>query len=177
MVHESPTALFSLYPRVTDLLDPTINFTDLSSETSTQWNWDFGNGYWSTIQNPTYTYNDDGLYYVTLTVETDFGCTASATDSVTINPPFSFYIPNSFTPNNDGINDLFGGYGIGVETYEMSIFNRWGEHIFHSAAMYHFWDGSYKGKQVELATYVYECYIVDVNGQDHHYLGAVTIYN
>jgi gliding motility-associated-like protein len=175
IIHENPEAFFSLFPRVTNLNDSRIKFTDLSSGAPVIWNWEFGNGNGSTLQDPVFQYEEDGIYTVILTIETADGCVSTITDSVIIKPIFSFYIPNSFTPNNDDVNDSFGGYGIGIADYEMTILNRWGEEIFYSANSAEFWNGTYKGKQVEGATYAYKFTIVDINGETHRYLGAITL--
>jgi gliding motility-associated-like protein len=67
----------------------------------------------------------------------------------------SLYIPNTFTPNHDGLNDRFLAYGDGIMTFDMKIFNRWGELIFETSDPTWGWDGQYKGTMVENDVYVY----------------------
>ncbi len=65
------------------------------------------------------------------------------------------YIPNSFSPNGDGINDLFGAKGENISNFEMNIYNRWGEHIFSSYAISDQWDGKYNKQTAPEGVYVY----------------------
>ncbi|MFM7299637.1 MAG: gliding motility-associated C-terminal domain-containing protein, partial [Crocinitomicaceae bacterium] len=68
---------------------------------------------------------------------------------------FYFYLPNSFSPNNDNINDVFYGNFIGMKSIEISIFNRWGELIYSSENLDFSWDGTFKDKQVPIGTYTW----------------------
>ena len=78
---------------------------------------------------------------------------------------------------NDGKNDGFRGYGEGIDwdTYEMSIFNRWGELIYYTEDINDPWDGTYRGAQVEVAVYVWKINFNDVKGEKHDYYGHVTL--
>ncbi|MFM1875626.1 MAG: hypothetical protein RL266_1363 [Bacteroidota bacterium] len=172
-----PVANFNLDPERTNVLQATIEFTDLSAPDIAQWNWDFGNGDGSTVQNPLYTYTDTGVYVIWLTVTTSNGCEDNTSRQLEIDPDVMFYIPNSFTPNNDGRNDFFRPYGEGVkwETFEMSIFDRWGEEIYYTADIESPWKGWYKDREVEVGVYVYSIRIYDQNGEPHAYRGGVTL--
>ena len=68
---------------------------------------------------------------------------------------FYFYLPNSFSPNADNVNDYFCGNFIGMKSIEISIFNRWGELIYSSENLDFFWDGTYKGENVSNGTYTW----------------------
>lgn len=59
------------------------------------------------------------------------------------------YVPNTFTPNDDGLNDYFKVEGIGIGKFNLEIFNRWGELVFASTDMNHSWDGTYKGEKIK----------------------------
>jgi gliding motility-associated-like protein len=65
------------------------------------------------------------------------------------------FIPNAFTPNGNGNNDVFLAYGQGITSFHMRIFNRWGELLFETSDMNNGWDGRYKGQIVQTDTYVY----------------------
>lgn len=67
----------------------------------------------------------------------------------------SLYIPNSFTPNGDGVNDIFAAKGDHIKDFEMDIFDRWGERIFSSTDVKKGWDGTLRGSAVEAGVYVY----------------------
>ena len=78
----------------------------------------------------------------------------------------SLYIPNAFTPNGDGVNDIFYVYGNGIEELHLRIFNRWGELIFESFNLAEGWDGTYRGHLLDPDVFVYELRIIfcDDNG-------------
>jgi len=172
-----PTASFEMNPERTNVLAGTIEFTDLSAPDIATWNWSFGNGDITTDQNPVYTYIDTGKFTVWLQVTTIHGCEDDVSRTVQIDPDVMFYIPNSFTPNGDGRNDYFRPYGEGVkwETFEMFIFDRWGENIYYTADINDPWNGWYKEKEVEVGVYVYKILIEDQNGDQRIYQDGVTL--
>lgn len=81
---------------------------------------------------------------------------ASVSNEVDIIPPAVFYIPNAFTPNDDGLNDSFGLVGEGITEYNLQIFNRWGNLVFESHDMKSQWDGNYQNTKAEIGVYVYK---------------------
>jgi gliding motility-associated-like protein len=95
---------------------------------------------------------------------------------VKVDPVFTFYVPNSFTPDANGINDEFFGQGEGFDFYSMFVYDRWGELIFYSEDADHHWDGTYKGEQAQMGTYAYRFYLLDWQGHDHEYKGHVTLH-
>ncbi|TNF30987.1 MAG: PKD domain-containing protein, partial [Bacteroidetes bacterium] len=173
--YPKPDALFEADPYVTDLLNPEITFTDKSSPNVVAWYYDFGDGNWSDAQNPTNRFTEVGEYEVTQYVTTQYGCTDTISGTVKVEPIFTFYIPNAFTPDADDINEEFFGDGEGIKEYAMYIYDRWGELIFESHDKDYHWDGSYQGKQVEQGVYVYAFFIVDWRNNDHIYRGHVTL--
>jgi gliding motility-associated-like protein len=172
-----PNANFDLNPEVVNLLSADIEFTDLSAGNIVNWNWNFGDGESSNVQNPSHLYGDTGTFSIRLLVTTDKGCTDETVRQVIVEPDFMFYVPNAFTPNEDGRNDYFRGYGEGIDwsTYQMSIFNRWGELIYYTENIEEPWDGTYKGAQVEVAVYVWKIRFYDVKGDSHDYYGHVSL--
>ncbi|MFZ5551559.1 MAG: gliding motility-associated C-terminal domain-containing protein [Bacteroidota bacterium] len=80
----------------------------------------------------------------------------SVSNEVQIATPISIFIPNAFTPNEDGTNDEFGIVGEGVEEMTLYIFNRWGEVIFESNDVSKKWNGTFKGEKCENGVYVYK---------------------
>jgi gliding motility-associated-like protein len=158
------------------IADPVVEFFDTSSENVVDWQWDFGDNSYSTNQNPTHIYADTGLYTIELIVENRFGCLDTAVKEMLVEPQFTFYIPNSFTPNSDRHNQFFFGLGEYVGTYKMEIFNRWGEMIFTSNEEQYKWDGTYKGSQVQQGQYVYKFNVTDWKGRTYEYVGQVTLH-
>ncbi len=154
----------------------TANFIDLSSG-ATDWLWSFGGNNSSTDQNPTYHYSEKGDYTVVLLVTDSFGCVDSTSILFTINGDMDIWIPNTFTPNGDGVNDVFkpSGTGYSTEGYKMAIYNRWGQQIFFSNRFDFGWNGRIKGEEPEVnAVYTYRILIRDINGKDHIYVGRIT---
>jgi gliding motility-associated-like protein len=94
---------------------------------------------------------------------------------VTVESLFTFYIPNAFTPNSNGRNEVFRGEGEGYQTTEMLIYDRWGEQIFQTADDLSGWDGTFKGKPAPQGTYVYSISVIDQEGEKHTYNGRVTL--
>jgi len=176
-----PTADFILGPQPTTVLNSTISFTD-QSLLATQWEWNFGDpldiNNTSTLQNPQHTYNDTGIYCVQLRVTSANGCVDSTTECLVIEPEFTFFVPNAFTPNGDGNNDEFSGYGSYITEYNMWIFDRWGNLIFHTDDLYKRWDGKVQGKSDNICqedVYVWKIVLKDLQEKTHKYIGHVSL--
>jgi gliding motility-associated-like protein len=105
--------------------------------------------------HPNHIFDSAGTYLVTLVATDAKGCIDSVTKPIIINKEFYIYIPNSFIPDQDRINDYFSGSFIGVMAVEVFIFNRWGELIFESNDLNFRWDGTYRGQKVQLGTYTW----------------------
>ncbi|MFT5918842.1 MAG: gliding motility-associated-like protein, partial [Granulosicoccus sp.] len=141
------------------------------------WDWSFGDGDESSLQHPFHLYTDTGLFNVILEVENNFGCLDSVSSKIEIYPDYTMYIPNSFTPDNDGINDVFKPMGDGFfqQSYSFKIFDRWGEEIFHTANYEIGWDGTYKGAQVETSAFTYQVKAIDLNNFNREHFGHLTL--
>ena len=121
-----------------------------------------------------------GIYWVSAYIE-DYKITV--TDTIRVNytdctpPKYPLWIPNSFTPNSDGLNDNFKPETIAeMEEYKMLIFNRWGQQIFESNDISKGWDGKYKGKLVESGVYTYHIEATDkLTKEKKVYNGRVTL--
>jgi gliding motility-associated-like protein len=135
--------------------------------------WEFGDGQRSTLVNPNNTYDVPGTYYITLHAQNEIGCRDSVTKPITILPEFYIYIPNAITPNGDGINDVFAASTINVVDFEIYIFNRWGQQMFHSTDKRFQWDATYQGEVVEDGVYVYKVHYTSINGDDEKVVGHV----
>ncbi|CAN5518812.1 hypothetical protein BH11BAC2_BH11BAC2_23030 [soil metagenome] len=82
----------------------------------------------------------------------------SVSNEVEIIPAMSFYVPNTFTPNGDGLNDTFGIAGEAVQNFQLQIYNRWGQMIFETSNPNQRWDGTFRGKLVPEGCYVYKVF-------------------
>ncbi|MFL5765728.1 MAG: gliding motility-associated C-terminal domain-containing protein, partial [Bacteroidia bacterium] len=146
------------------------------------WNWNFGDaltlgGGTSTLQNPSYTFTDAGTYCAQLAVASSHGCVDTTNQCIIIDPEFTFFIPNAFSPNGDGVNDEFFGKGEYIKKFEMFIYDRWGNNIFYSDDINKHWDGraNHGGEIAQQDTYVYTIKITDQKDKKHKYIGTVTI--
>ena len=91
--------------------------------------------------------------------------------------PLSLYVPTAFSPNGDGLNDTFGAVGEGIETYKLTIYNRWGEVVFASHNVDQKWDGAYKGSPVPFGAYKYEVLAYGKEIGEVHKSGSVAVLN
>jgi gliding motility-associated-like protein len=107
----------------------------------------------------------------------EFGCPDTATRLVIVRPEFTFFIPNTFTINQDGLNETFRGYGIGIERLEFRIYDRWGKVIFYTEDPLEAWNGRHMntGANVPEDIYVYAFDVWDVFGLLHRYRGKVLL--
>lgn len=172
----NPLAQFTADPEIS-IVYPVVTIADQSLGADF-WSWDFGDTDTSSLSNPPpHTYADTGSYVITLIAENQYGCWDTANRNVIVEPTFTFFIPNGFTPNGDGVNDSFGGQGTFIRNYTMSIFDRWGNFIFRTDAIEKPWDGTANhGKErAQQDTYVYVIEITDFKKQKYRYKGIVTL--
>ncbi len=174
-VWPNPKADFYAEPPITNVLDPAIQFVNTSIGGDT-YDWNFGDGEFDTVFEPLHLYSDSGLYTITLITTNQYGCTHAHSDIVKIEPVITAYIPNAFTPDGDGINDLFfiHGYGIVEEDFHFMIFDRWGE-LVYSTSSFIPWDGTNRGTSAQIDVYVYKVQYKDVFGQLHEQTGHVSL--
>ena len=170
-INPSPMADFLLNPEETFLDKNEITFTNNSSGQIIS-DWIFGDGTtlldnYSTI---IHSYSDTGYYTITLVVSNEFGCTDSSSRALVIYP-FTYYLPNTFTPNQDGINDLFGLISTKVNTFNMFIVDRWGFEVYNTTDINLLWDGTKNGKPAQDGVYVYKIVIEDPVGEIHEFVG------
>ena len=164
----------------TYISNPLVFFNNHSSNYS-YWYWNFGDGspLDSLDVNALHYYNTEipATYQASLTLINKNGCREIVYINVIIQADFAFYIPNTFTPNGDGINEVFKGEGIGIQSYEMDIFDRWGNHVFHSDDIENGWNGTGKNNKtiVEEDIYVWKVLLRDVVGKSHYYSGVVAL--
>jgi gliding motility-associated-like protein len=177
-VFANPVAGFYVAPIIGTLGNITSFFDQTQPPIINSWNWNFGDGVGTSIvQHPTYTYPDTGTYTITLIVSTPGGCIDSATATILIRDDFfALYVPNVFTPNGDGVNDLFIPTGI-YEKVSIYVFDRWGEEIFHTTNKGDAWNGKFRDSKGDCpsGTYVYKIDAWDVYDRVHHFLGKITI--
>ena len=111
----------------------------------------------------------------TITVSDSNQCEATASTTVFVNDSIKIYIPNIFSPNADGINDVFLVYANAVKDIYVTVFNRWGEKVFESKDITVGWDGTYKGKLAPEGVYVYYIQFTFLNFTQQKKKGSVTL--
>ena len=182
-VVQSPNANFTWSPNPTTILASTIQFQELAGVDVVSYSWDFAGLDTSTAANPAYEFPSlfGDEYPVTLVVENSLGCSDSITLIVIIRDEFLVFVPNSFTPDGDGLNDYFyvSGNDIDPEAYELQIFDRWGEVIFRSTDRYNVWGGavmnrSDKGVQEDVYVWKLSCRSESTK-QKQQLVGSVTV--
>lgn len=125
----------------------------------------------TTCQNPIVTATETSTYY--LITQGVNGCYNY--DTITIYFDGSIYVPNSFTPDGNGVNDFFYAYGKDIVEFEMYIFDRWGEKLFYSDDMSIGWDGTYQGKLAKNDVYVWKVIYEDILGTSGTLYGTATL--
>lgn len=142
-IYDIPNAQFSYDPLKITTLDSEVNFTNTSSN-SFQLLWSFGDSSFSTLNNPVHVFNDPGIYNVMLKVQDSNNCIDSVSKQIIVYYDFIFHVPNTFTVNDDGINDFFGPEGLRMgqfKNYNFLVYNKWGELVFKSDIISRKWDG------------------------------------
>jgi gliding motility-associated-like protein len=124
-----------------------------------------------TCKNPIVDARETTTYY--LTVQGADGCFSY--DTVTVLYDGSIYVPNSFTPNGDGKNDIFYAFGEDIVKFEMYIFDRWGEQLFYTDDIEKGWDGMFKGTLAKTETYVWKIKYEDTLEDRGELVGTVTL--
>jgi gliding motility-associated-like protein len=178
-VSDVPQAAFSHSPTNATVLDPTVYFTNESTGADTYF-WDFGGLGNSTQMHPSFTFPTSGpqTYVVCLTASNNAGCVDDVCENVIIYDEFLVYAPNAFTPTGDGINDVFIPIvsGHDILSYELMIFNRWGEMIFQTDVSSKGWDGSHKAQPAKEDVYVWKLKVKRLSdGKKFEFTGHVTL--
>lgn len=148
--------------------DDIVLFKDTSIGIISGWEWDFGNGNTSLSQNPpsqTYnvTLNSNYTVPVRLIVSNNVPCSDTAIKIITIVWNCYIDVPSAFTPNNDGLNDyLYPLNAYKTNNLKFSVYNRFGERVFYSENWLKKWDGKFKGKALDIGTYVWMLSYYDI---------------
>ncbi|MBN4052355.1 PKD domain-containing protein, partial [Sphingobacteriaceae bacterium AH-315-L07] len=178
--HPSITAIIEADPEEISILIPEIEFADSSSPNSdgVAWEWDLGDGTLTSDQHPgIHIYSDSGNYQVTLIVENQYGCKDTVTKIIRIKPELTFFVPNAFTPNGNGLNEYFNPKGFGINDFKIFIYNRWGEMIFKTEDPNTLWNGRRynKGPMSPDGVYVWLISYTDLEGRTIRQFGHVTL--
>lgn len=173
-----PIADFEYSPDEPTIGD-TLNFEYTGTNNVDYWTWEFRqrnrpNGI-SDLENPQYSFSTPGIITVHLTVENEFGCTDTITKYIVIKAGINVFIPSGFTPNRDGLNNVFKPVYENIRTTEFMVIDRWGEIMFRTNSLDEGWDGTYKGVAVPDGVFTYLVKVVGFDDKSYAFNGTVTL--
>ena len=172
-----PVASFTVLPAIpaTVYIPGSVVFANTSTNANT-YLWNFGDGTTSTDVNPVHNYTKKGEYTITLTATNEGLCNNSISKGkISIRYNIIIFIPNTFTPNGDGINDYFNVKITNIKTYHLQIFNRFGTRLYESTDITNTWKGIYNGGLVPVGVYYYLIDAVTLNDDPLKEAGSVTV--
>jgi large repetitive protein len=177
-VFPNPVADFTWTPAKPTFFHGEVQFYD-QSLLADSYSWDFAGLGVSTLENPQYNFTgvDTGLFTICLAVATNDGCVDTTCKDLRVYEDFAVYVPNVFTPDGDGTNDIFYAVVGGVEPteFEFMIFNRWGELIYLGTNFKKGWDGTHNQQKCKEDVYVWKIRLKDFEGEKHDFVGHVTL--
>jgi gliding motility-associated-like protein len=154
----APIADFKLGKDTIEPFDESVPFIN-SSTNGVKWLWNFDNGTTSEEFEPLYSYPESGTYFVRLRAENIWQCADSTFRKLVVDPFITMYVPTGFTPNGDGINDVWEVQGFNEEReLALRVYDRWGSLIFYTTDLEDHWDGTINetGNLVPGGVYVYK---------------------
>jgi len=176
-ITKNPVAAFTTDPQLPGKFSVPISIQFVNqSKDADYFEWDFGDGQTSSDPNPFHNYTHAGKYKVSLKAYTNNGCenTVSMNDLVLLNPG-TLLVPNSFSPNGDGINDEFNVNITNLKKFNLNIFNRYGEKIFNTNNIFNSWNGYWHNQPVPVGAYFYQITATDLFNKEQKYSGSITL--
>jgi len=177
-----PNASFLSRSKPEEFVNPDAQFVNESTAAIT-YEWHFGDGSISYEEDPLHTYDTSGVFLVMLIAynEPQYGCADTTFRYMEVDPFFTFYVPSGFTPEGDGLNDTWGpvGQSFEYESYNVQIYDRWGNLMWQTDNPTKFWDGTNQNstKDVKQGTYVYVFKLKKFNTFEPKTItGTVTLY-
>ena len=178
-VYPKPEANFYANPATTNILAPHVDFINTTKPVNCTWAWNVAGVDTSVLINTSQNFNEPGNYIVTLYATNQYNCRDTSSLDLIVKGAYALYVPSSFTPNQDGLNELFipSGFGLSENNigYKMEIFNRWGQKIFETTDINTGWNGSRNGVALTEDIYVYSIVYVDYQNDTHSVTGQVTL--
>lgn len=177
-IYPKPTIRFSAN-KLTGIVDSTANISFFyEGDSVATLTWNFGDGNFSSATNPIHIFSDTGVFTISLSAITQYGCENEfiKANYITIYEKPILFIPNAFSPNGDGVNDVFYIYGSGIKEINFRIFDRWGELVFETSELNIGWDGTFKGKMVNQGVYVYEAVVITNTLEQRKLKGSITLF-
>lgn len=176
IVHPKPNVYFEVSPSPAWLPKAKVDLVNLTVN-GNHYKWFIDNEFIDTLQHTSRIFEKAGTHDVMLIAISKYGCTDTLIkyQAIKIDTMGSIYMPNAFTPNNDGRNDIFTpvGFGYKEDGFNLRIFTRWGELIYETDNFEKGWDGTSKGELCMEGIYVYRITIQMVNNEVRNLEGSV----
>ncbi len=168
-VKKKPMADFKLDSFVPYNVDMSIWLKNVSTPEVVSWDYQLSNFMQSSFPNPSFTFQDTGYKTVLLKVVSDENCLDTIEKVIgPFYPLYFHYIPNTFTPNDDRLNDCYAPtISPYLSRFDFQIFNPWGQLIYQSNDFKGCWDGKYNGKEAAGGSYIFSLYTIDKSGVKH----------
>lgn len=177
-VYPTPIAAFKVEPEEIDEMEPNISVTSEATGASIiNYYINDGSSYSSSNFNHVLKNVEKIKPIIYQVVKTEYGCADTTYKVLNIKPTWVVYIPNTFTPNGDGINDGFSAKGVGILQFNLQIFDRWGHKLFEANDINQHWDGTSKGSEepIKQDVYVWKALVKDVFNRQHELTGHVSL--
>ena len=169
-----PEAKFSQSTQLVSIFNSEVSFSN-SSINSVRYRWSFGDGQNSSEENPTHIFDKVGTNKIKLIAYNIANCFDEYETNIEVAP---FFIPNAFSPNDDGKNDVFfdGTPVLNVTSFDMQIYNRWGQNIYTTDSFFRPWDGFMSNSDPSPeGLYTYKIKIISVKGKYHEFTGSFSL--
>ena len=177
-----PEALFSFDPKSPTTLESSVEFESMSNVGIENWKWDFNDdlspnfGSLSDAETE-HSFSGAGNYAVDLSITDSSGCSDTITRVVYVKADHVIYVPDAFSPNGDGLNEIYKPVGLGISPsgYELYIYSRWGEQLYHGTNIEEGWNGKKGSKKIPTGTYHYILKYKDLEGASFEKQGLVEV--
>ncbi len=166
-----PIPSLSVYPEEGCTPDLEVTIEESGNNDVAYRHFDFGDGeeLWTSgddslsVRRQIHRYDKPGTYPVAVELTNADGCTETVSQNVVVHEGLSVFVPNSFTPANDGVNDGWRAEGVGVESFHLLVIDRWGEVLFETDDMERYWNGSPRGEGLSHMNDLF-IYMIEVQG-------------
>ncbi len=175
-IYPTPNADFITDKNEINIYNTNVNFTNQTTN-ATEYTWYFSDEGFSNEKDPSFNFLKEENKLVLLIATNEFGCIDTVMKEIKYTPDFTFFAPNTFSPNNDNLNEIFLPLGIGWNTnkFELSVYDRWGAKIFGTKRYDEGWDGKLRGVKVANDIYVWKVEVFDLQLKRHEFIGHILV--
>jgi gliding motility-associated-like protein len=171
---DPPPVINILAEATSIILGESSQLTAYTGFPNTTYSWSPPEGLSCTLcPNPIASPSQSGWYYVTTTNQN--GCSSTDSIYIEVDGTTNIYVPNIFSPNEDGNNDIYLVRGKGIELFNLAIYNRWGQLIFESNDIEKGWDGTKNGSMLNQGVFVYKLNVTFRDGDEFNQTGNITL--